>query len=133
MDDHLDPLVAALSGYSRLSPRVFWSNAANYVEWMVSAIASRMPAARVDDARAMLELRQRVDGRDNPLYRPVRYRTEGEGRAAITRRQRRVCCVRYLVPDRSLCANCPLSVLPGKTAEVPGETGISGSTDTLAD
>ena len=108
IDDHLEPLVAALSCYSRLSPRVFWSNAANYVEWMVSAIASRMPDARVDDARAMLELRQRADGRDNPLYRPVRYRTEGEGSAATTRRQRRVCCVRYLVPDRTLCANCPL-------------------------
>lgn len=111
IDDHLEPLVAALSHYSRLSPRVFWSNAANYVEWMVSAIASRMPGAQVDDARAMLELRQRADGRDNPLYRPVRYRTEGEGIAAKTHRQRRVCCVRYLVPGRTLCANCPLTQL----------------------
>ena len=111
IDDHLEPLVASLSRYSRLSPRVFWSNAANYVEWMVSAIASRMPDTRVDDARAMLELRQRVDGRDNPLYRPVRYLTEGEGSGTATRRQRRVCCVRYLVPDRPLCANCPLGQL----------------------
>ena len=125
IDDHLEPLVSALSSYSRLSPRVFWSNAANYVEWMVSAIASRMPGIRVDDARAMLELRQRMDGRDNPLYRPVRYLTEGEGSAARTRRQRRVCCVRYLVPDRSLCANCPLSVMPGKSAEMPGFTDTS--------
>jgi len=113
IDDHLAPMVAALSSYSRLSPRVFWSNAANYVEWMASAIAARMPGTRVDDARAMLELRQRIDGRDNPLYRPVRYRTEGEGIAAKTHRQRRVCCVRYLVPGRTLCANCPLSVMPG--------------------
>lgn len=112
IDDHLQPLVDALSCHSRLSPRVFWSNAANYVEWLIVAIASRMPDAQVTDARAMLELRQRIDGRDNPFYRAVRYRTDGEGDAATARRQRRVCCVRYLVPDTPLCANCPLAVIP---------------------
>jgi ferric iron reductase protein FhuF len=113
IDEHLQPLIAALSRHSRLSPRVFWSNAANYIEWLVEAIAVGNPAADVADARAMLLARQRADGRDNPLYRPVRYRLEGEGAAAVTRRRRRVCCVRYLLPDLALCGNCPLTAVPG--------------------
>lgn len=112
IDEHLRPFVAALSAHSRLSPRVFWSNAANYLEWMVGAIGARVPGADVADAQAMLERRHRVDGRDNPLFRPVRYESDGEGAAARTRRRRRVCCVRYLVPETPLCTNCPLATVP---------------------
>lgn len=111
IDEHLQPLIDALAEHSRLSPRVYWSNAANYVEWLVTAIAAKVPAASVADARAMLELRHRLDGRDNPLYRPVRYDTAGEGTAP--RRRRRVCCVRYLIPAKPLCTNCPLTSVPG--------------------
>jgi ferric iron reductase protein FhuF len=118
IDDHLLPLVAALAAHSRLAPRVFWSNAANYVEWLVGAIASRMPMANVADARAMLTCRHRPDGRENPFFQPVRYRTDG---AATVRRQRRVCCVRYLVPDTPLCGNCPLTAVPARGAASDGQ------------
>jgi ferric iron reductase protein FhuF len=117
IDDHLQPLVDALADHSRLSPRVYWSNAANYVEWLVTAIAAKVPAAMVADARAMLELRYRLDGRDNPFYRPVRYVDEGVGATAGPRRRRRVCCVRYLVPGTELCTNCPLTTMPGGSGD----------------
>lgn len=110
LDDHLAPLIQAWGKHARLSPRVFWSNAANYVEWLLSRIGTQVAIPPMDDARAMLAWRQRIDGRPNPLYKPVRYR-QLEARAGVPARewrQRRVCCVRYLLPDKGLCTNCPL-------------------------
>lgn len=129
VDGHLAPLIDALARHTRLSPRVFWSNAGNLIEWMLTAVAAFPAAAlpvapragvtaRLEDARAMLKARHRTDGRPNPLYLPVRYLDAHSGAAARPTvldaspeppwRQRRVCCVRYLLPGTELCANCPL-------------------------
>ncbi|HDZ38600.1 MAG TPA: hypothetical protein ENH62_09990 [Marinobacter sp.] len=47
-----------------------------------------------------------MDGRRNPLFQPVNYliATTGEGHD----RRRRLCCIRYLIPELDYCSNCPL-------------------------
>ena len=163
IDEHLAPVIAALSAYSRLSPRVFWSNAGNYVEAVVRVLATegagsaqaREPRSAADalevekhrgaadaltvakhpGAAFVLDVvnqTYRPDGRANPFFNTVRYRDRPDAppsrghdgddlvmsRAPDRRwRQRRVCCVRYLLPDRPLCANCPLLSAP------PSDTG----------
>lgn len=131
IDDHLTPIIAALSAYSRLSPRVFWSNAGNYVEAVVRVLADRANGG-VGSAQAAVVLDVvnqacRPDGRVNPFFNTVRYRALSDAPSsdshdgddlgmprALDRRwrQRRVCCVRYLLPDRPLCGNCPLLSAP---------------------
>lgn len=138
IDDHLAPVIAALSAYSRLSPRVFWSNAGNYAEAVVRILADRgnEPADAADPRGAarvldVVDGPYRPDGKANPFFNTVRYRDVSDGlrrdrhagddlvmSPAVNRRwrQRRVCCVRYLLPGQPLCGNCPLLLAPPPTA-----------------
>jgi ferric iron reductase protein FhuF len=105
IDHHLAPLIETWAEHTKLSPRVFWSNAGNYFEWMVNALAVRASAEQIAPVREILATRSRLDGRPNPLFAPMRYVDVG---AESPWRQRRVCCVRYLLSDMTLCTNCPL-------------------------
>lgn len=100
------PLIDALAALSGLSPKVFWSNLGHYVEY-VGQTCSRHP--RFSDAGEpllrFLDMRTLPDGRRNPLYQPVRYLDLG-GEAPT--RVRRLCCVKYRLPDEPLCGGCPL-------------------------
>ncbi len=111
LDRHLTPLIGTLAGISGASPRVFWSNLGNVFEYFANAATAHpmaLPGAS-DDARHLLDSRCYPDGRRNPLYRPVRYVEDGESE---TKRIRRLCCVRYLLPELDYCSNCPLSCHP---------------------
>ncbi|PRY68270.1 siderophore-iron reductase FhuF [Halomonas ventosae] len=108
LDGHLAPLVEALATASGASPKVFWSNAGNYVEHFAGALADH-PMASPDvgePARALLATRTLPDGRRNPLHRPVHY---VEGEDGMPRRVRRLCCIRYLIDELGVCGNCPLA------------------------
>ncbi|MFG6159707.1 siderophore-iron reductase FhuF [Halomonas sp. 1390] len=116
LDDHLMPLVEALASASGASPKVFWSNAGNYVEHFTGALAQH-PMAGPDvgePAQALMESRTLADGRRNPLYRPVRYVTPEAPQAPS--RIRRLCCIRYLIDELGYCANCPLECRRGAKA-----------------
>ncbi|WP_197408110.1 MULTISPECIES: siderophore-iron reductase FhuF [unclassified Guyparkeria] len=107
--DRLAPVIEALASVSGASRNVFWSNAGNSVEYLVGEMA-RHPAitpATLQQAYAFFETRRFADGQRNPLFRPVRYHSP-DGDGAVERR-RRVCCIRYLLPGTSYCANCPLA------------------------
>lgn len=102
--DHLAPVFAALSKRSGLSARVLWTNAANLFEAILReldhvGIAPHAVAA----AHALVAEPRWPGGRRNPFHAPVRYEPGPGGEE----RWRRVCCVRYLLPDRSYCSNCP--------------------------
>ncbi|MCL7744392.1 siderophore-iron reductase FhuF [Guyparkeria hydrothermalis] len=108
--ERLSPVVEALSVASGASRNVFWSNAGNSVEYLVGEMA-RHPAitpATLQVAYAFFECRRFGDGLRNPLSRPVRYRAIADESRGVER-QRRVCCIRYLLPEVSYCANCPLA------------------------
>lgn len=109
LDGHLTPLVEALAAASGASPKVFWSNAGNYVEHFAGALGDHpMAAADVGEpAQALMASRHLPDGRRNPLYRPVRYVEPSAPDAPA--RIRRLCCLRYLIDELGVCANCPLA------------------------
>lgn len=114
LDDHLQPLFQAMASQTKLSPKVLWSNAGNYFENLLNLMAKAgMPAERLAPGRLLLETRTRPDGSRNPLFQPVQYLpvTDEHGQPAL-RRERKVCCVRYLLPELELCGNCPLKVKP---------------------
>lgn len=107
LEQHLRPFIDALARHVRLSPKVLWSNAGNYFEWLLGVLENAMPHADVSHGHHLLNARHLPDGRRNPLYQPVRYiKVEGQDEL---KRQRRVCCIRYRVNGLDYCANCPLS------------------------
>ncbi|MFI8744018.1 siderophore-iron reductase FhuF [Pseudomonas sp. NPDC077186] len=109
-DEHLQPFIQALTSQVKIAPKVLWSNAGNYFEWLLTVLAKILPAPLLADGFSLLQTAVRPDGRRNPLYQPVRY-IELQG-AAMPWRQRRVCCIRYLLPELELCENCPLLERP---------------------
>lgn len=106
IEGHLRPFIDTVATLTRLSPKVLWSNAGNYLEWLLGVLASAIPHADLSQGHALLNAPTLQDGRRNRLYQPVRYvRVAGH---AELKRQRRVCCVRYRVNGLAYCENCPL-------------------------
>ncbi|HEC52835.1 hypothetical protein LCGC14_0091650 [marine sediment metagenome] len=105
-DGHLDVLIRDLAVRYKVSPKVFWSSVGHYYEWIVEEVA-KLPAdaAAVTQARQLISAKNRPDGLRNPLHGCVRYR-QREGEQAL-HRERKHCCIRYLLPDKALCSNCP--------------------------
>lgn len=115
IDAHLAPLVGALAAVSGVAPRVLWSNAGNIFEFVVRRTEGLPQAGRTGHAAAASVLTsRRRSGVPNPLFAPIRYVPEaGDAPAgAPPRRVRKVCCLRYLIPDQSLCGACPLPARP---------------------
>ena len=107
LNHHLSPFIEALARHARLSPKVLWSNAGNYFEWLLGVLANAMPHADLSHGRQLLNARHLPDGRRNPLYQPVLY-LKVDGQSEL-KRQRQVCCIRYRVDGLDYCSNCPLS------------------------
>ncbi|MDC6378627.1 siderophore-iron reductase FhuF [Pseudomonas graminis] len=107
LEQHLRPFIDAIARHVHLSPKVLWSNAGNYFEWLLGVLANAMPHADVRHGHQLLNARHLSDGRRNPLYQPVRYiNLDGQDKP---KRERRVCCIRYRVDGLDYCSNCPLS------------------------
>lgn len=109
LDDNLQPLIQALCAHTGISAKVLWSNAGNYFEAWLGQLKrrSQQPQLLIEGER-LLSTPLRPDGSRNPLYAPIRY-VEVEHADGQVRpwRQRRLCCIRYLLPDVALCPNCP--------------------------
>jgi ferric iron reductase protein FhuF len=104
---HLQPAIEALAHISGASAKVFWSNAGNVIEFILRSVARlpRPPLQAVADGEWLLTQTVWPDGWRNPLRDPIRYVAQGDGEA---HRQRRLCCIAYLIPDTEYCGNCPL-------------------------
>lgn len=123
IDGHLAPLIGALAAVSGVAPRVLWSNAGNIFEFVVRRTEGLAPAGRTGHAAAahVLTSRRRA-GASNPLFEPIRYLSAaGAADGPAPRRTRKVCCLRYLIPDQNLCGACPLPERPA-----PGPAGTGG-------
>lgn len=109
LDDNLQPFIQALCAHTGVSAKVLWSNAGNYFEAWLGQLQKRsdQPQLLLDGQR-LLSAAQRPDGSRNPLYAPIRYidieHADGQVRPW---RQRRLCCIRYVLPGVELCPNCP--------------------------
>jgi ferric iron reductase protein FhuF len=109
IDAHLQPFILGLASEVRLSPKVLWSNAGNYLEWILGEMAKALPGVMLTHGHELLASERRPDGRRNPLFRPVRYVEVGQHlRPEGLWRQRRVCCIRYRLESFGHCDNCPL-------------------------
>lgn len=112
IDGHLTPSISALASTSGVSRRVLWSNAGNMFDFIVRRIERAVgPRPPIADALALMAAKHLPDDRPNPLYDPVRY-SGGEGPS----RMRRVCCIRYLIPELGYCSTCPLPAARSGTA-----------------
>lgn len=111
VDDAMGPIVSALYADCRLSPRVFWSNAAMYFIWALGELETqqRLPAERLARARALLDSPQRADGGLNPFYHAHKTLPPGtlDGNHQPASHCRRLCCLRDLDPMWGLCPDCP--------------------------
>ncbi|RKQ96943.1 ferric iron reductase protein FhuF [Kushneria sinocarnis] len=107
---HMTPLIASLARQVRLSPRVLWSNAAGYFEFVVGALAEcdDISEWQLSGAREVLKRRWLPDRQRNPFYQPVEYvdTVDNAGQPDIWR-CRRMCCMRYLDESLGECGNCP--------------------------
>ncbi|MFN4205220.1 MAG: siderophore-iron reductase FhuF [Agrobacterium albertimagni] len=85
---HLTPLVEALARRSGLSRKVFWGNAAHYLEWIVRQLPGKNPNFALPA----------------PMTDAIRY-VEEDG---LRLRRRKVCCLRDRVPGVEDCGSlCP--------------------------
>lgn len=106
--EHLDPLIRCVSAWARISPKALWCIVGNGLDWTLQDIAAlpAMPTKKIADFNRILIERHWSDGWRNPLFEPVHYVDAPDG----VRRERRVCCLRYLLPDDDFCGNCPTEV-----------------------
>lgn len=109
MDDaimgHAAPLIDTVSAQASVSPKLLWSNVAVYADWVIREICADMPD-RLDSALAFLDSNAWPNGAPNPLHGWMRRETAPDG---ICFSQRRVCCLRYILPGVPGCGMiCPI-------------------------
>lgn len=100
---HLAPLFAALSGLTRLAPKILWSNTVRLMEpvFEVALAATGGTPSIAEDRRILLHTATWPrDLRANPLH--VRQRN-----AAMKLHPE--CCLNYLLPHEHHCNACPLA------------------------
>ena len=103
---HVEPLIRAFAGQFKVSPRLLWNNAADIFEWALDQ-AEAIGTIRSDalhEGRSLLSSRLDRIGQPNPMFGLVRHLNQGE----TTLRQRKICCLRYLLPGVACCGSiCP--------------------------
>lgn len=119
LDDNFAPFIESMNRQVKVSRKVLWSNAANYFEWLISAMARLpVPEPMLKDGRTLINTDRRPDDSRNPMHAPVRYVERETSPSPL--RQRRHCCIRYLLPELDLCENCPHIDNPPKGAKLAG-------------
>lgn len=116
--EHLHPVVEHLAGRYSVGRRLLWVNAAHYIEWTLSELATRPhlahAAGRARDL--LLDRHEWPELGRNPLHGAIRYMDE-DGRIA---RRRHVCCLRHMLPSVAGCGDlCPLERIRNQTPSPP--------------
>ncbi|WP_137130677.1 siderophore-iron reductase FhuF [Rhizobium sp. FY34] len=112
--DHLDALIEAMASHSRLGRKTLWTNASAYLSWILAEVARNSNGASNSQARSVTDISHWPDGWRNPMRGLVRVT---HGRKGEYIGNRRICCLRYLVPGIGGCGSiCP--VPDGRLLEV---------------
>lgn len=110
LQEHLDPLFAALHRYTRIAPKILWGNVARDLESILDQaiqLAGPLPGL-AEDRAALLERAVWPSGRDNPMHVRQREIAQLASGPMVLHRQ---CCLLYLLPDEGYCGACPLDPL----------------------
>ncbi len=100
VEGHLAPFVTLCAARANLSTRVFWSNAAVMLDWVLGELRA---AETLPEARAEAEALLAGHAGACRLAHPLRIEADGT-------RTRRVCCLRYRLPGVADCGSlCPRS------------------------
>lgn len=114
LDDHLMPLINALSARTRLPAKVLWGGVSRCLEPLLDqaatlATAQSALARRVNADRDHLLAHEKwPDGRRNPLFGRRRFTTP-PGAKATPILLHRQCCLYYRLPGEDYCTACPLA------------------------
>lgn len=104
IEHHLRPAIAFISGHCRLSPRLLWCNAAGYIDWILRELD---PGNDDAEGLELFAIPKLSDGTDNPFQGSIKRIPDANGDGLQS--QRKVCCLRYLVPGVGGCGHtCPL-------------------------
>lgn len=104
-----DNLAFMIDGWQQrygLSGKVLWSNASRYLRWFVQELSRfGLPEPMWAPGKSLLEAKAYADGTRNPLYQAYveRFRRDDGEPLSV----RKLCCIRYLLPDTELCEDCP--------------------------
>lgn len=107
IDSHLAPLIAFVAGHFGVSAKLLWSNAAVSFAWTVQQCADHPGVDRegLAEANSILTAALTPAGERNPLGGALK----PSSLAPIENCQRRICCLRYLLPGMADCGSfCPL-------------------------
>ncbi|KXS38203.1 MAG: ferric iron reductase protein FhuF [Halomonadaceae bacterium T82-2] len=115
LDRLLAPAIAVMAAHGGLAPRTLWSNAGHYYAYLIDQLRGQAWAAPgLGLGEALMARRVFADGARNPLHRPVRQVRDADGTCHT---RRRLCCVRYRLPELGYCGNCPLPAARGVSSE----------------
>lgn len=105
LDTNLAPFVDALASHARISKRALWGNVAAYLAWALRLLVEHcgLPPARLIQALQLFSAPVFPDGRPNPVQRAYHFPENAQDAP-----WRRVCCLRYCLPELPYCADCPL-------------------------
>jgi ferric iron reductase protein FhuF len=104
--NHVEPLIRHFAAQFKVSPRLLWNNASNIFEWSLDQAEAigTIQSEALNEGRSLLCSRLGSNGQPNPMYGLVRHIQQGD----TTIRQRKVCCLRYLLPGVECCGSiCP--------------------------
>ena len=104
--NHVDPLIRHFAAQFKVSPRLLWNNATDIFEWALDQAEAigTIQSGALHEGRSLLCSRLGSNGQPNPMYGLVRHVKQGD----VTVRQRKLCCLRYFLPDLACCGSiCP--------------------------
>ncbi|MFC5506920.1 siderophore-iron reductase FhuF [Bosea massiliensis] len=107
IERHVSPLITLLAGHFGVSAKLLWNNAAVSLAWSVQQCAAdpRVDRQGLAEAQALLTAALTSAGRKNPLDGALR----PSALAPMENCQRKICCLRYLLPGMADCGSfCPL-------------------------